>query len=248
MRLNWFTPLSPAPSRSAAWLAQVLPALCTRAEVVLWTDRATGAAPPGVVVEVRRFRPGAVPWAEVHGADLSVYHLADDPDHGAAWEVSRRHPGLVVLQDAVLPRLFLGHFRRQPDGRDAYCAEMERCHGALGRWLAARVWDGRVPPDLLADCCPHLALAVGGTLGVLVHDRAAYDALRPTVPCPLAYQPGPAAWADGLLRLCAEAIRYRPRSVSYYLAARVAAELCTWAGRHAEMLSEQVAGPIVDLC
>jgi hypothetical protein len=51
----------------------------------------------------------------------------------------------------------------------------------------------------------------------------------------------------GLLRLCREAIRYRPHSVSNCLAARVAADLGTWAGRPAEMLNEQIAGPIVDL-
>ncbi len=56
--------------------------------------------PPGLTAAVRRFRPDAVPWAEVQRADLSVYHLVGDPRWcGAIGRVSREHPGVVVLYE-----------------------------------------------------------------------------------------------------------------------------------------------------
>jgi len=426
MRLNWFSPLPPARNGVAEWAGHVLPAVCRRADVVLWTDQAARQLPPGVTAEVRHFQPGALPWAEVQRADLSVYHVGNNAAcHAGIWQVSRRHPGVVVLHDLCLPHLFIDHFRQRNDFA-GYREEMERFYGDTGGWLAPRVWDHRVPPDYLSDRCPHTELAVEGALGVLVHSPAAYEALRPAMRWPLAYQPlayrltrpaAPAAkggepyrlivfghigtnrcldsvlealarfrdggrfhlhvcgplwdenhvkgrvkaldlrrcvtlhgyvgdrdldaalaashlainlrnptmgeaslsqlrlwdhalpalvsrtgwyatlsptavahvdpgaevedlcryleaflrdpasfagmgvegrtwleqyhapdlYADGLLRLCEEAKAYRPRAVSYYLAGRVAAEMSAWAGRHAEALSEQVAGPIVGL-
>jgi len=178
-----------------------------------------------------------VSWAEVHGGDLSIFPLADDPEYGGIWEVSRRHAGLVVLHDVALPRLFTGHFRRQPDGAAAYRAEMERCYGDTGRWLAPRLWDGRVPIDFLADRCPHTALAVEGRwacwstpaphttrCGRRRAGRSPASRGRATRGCT----------PTGCCGLCEEARRYRPRSMSYYLAGRAAAAMSPWAGRHGE--------------
>jgi glycosyltransferase involved in cell wall biosynthesis len=426
MRLNWFSPLPPARTGIVEWAAHVLPALCARAEVILWTDRQTWEPVPRVAAEVRTFRPGAVPWAEVQRADVSIYHLGNNAGHhGGIWQVSRLHPGIVVLHDLCLPHLFLNLFRDQLADFAGYRDALARSYGDQGRWLAPRTWDNRVPPDYLSDRCPQTALAVEGALGVLVHTRDTYDALRPAMKWPLAYQPlpyrpgqhsdvprggppyrlvvfghigsnrcldavlealalfgdcapfhlhvygpvwdekhvsarvtalglvrrvtlhgfvgdreldaalaaahlainlrhptmgeaslsqlriwdhalpslvsqtgwyaslppttvahvhperavddlcrhleaflrdpasfarmgaegrrwleshhAPEEYVDGLLRLCEEAQRYRPRALSYYLAGRAATEMSAWAGRHAEALSEQVAGPIVSL-
>jgi glycosyltransferase involved in cell wall biosynthesis len=190
MRLNWFSPLPPAPTGIAEWTGHVLPALCAQAEVVLWTDQEPWEAVPGVAAEVRRFRPDDVPWAEVQRADLTVYHVGNNARHHAGiCQVSRRHPGVVVLHDLGLPHLFLALYREQRQDRAGYRAELERFYGDFGGWLAPRLWDGRIPVQAVADCYPHTALAVEGALGVLVHTRAAYDALRPAMQWPLAYQP-----------------------------------------------------------
>jgi glycosyltransferase involved in cell wall biosynthesis len=188
MRLNWFSPLPPARTGVAEWAGHVLPALCARAEVVAWTDQAAWSPLPDV--EVRRFRPDEVPWAEVQRADLSVYHVGNNERfHGSIWRVSRRHPGVVVLHDLCLPHLFVNLFREHLNDFATYADEMGRFYGDAGRWLAPRVWDHRVPIDYMADRCPHTALAVEGALGVLVHTRAAHDALRLAQKWPLAYQP-----------------------------------------------------------
>jgi hypothetical protein len=252
MKLNWFAPLPTITGRPGECLAPVLSSLCARAEVVLWADQPT-KLPSGLPAEVRRFRPGAVPWAEVQRAELSIYHLADNAEYGGIWEVSRRHPGLVVLHDVALPRLFLSHFRQQAGGERAYRMALERYYGDVGRRLAPLFWDGRVGVDFVTDRYPHTELAVEGALGVMVPTRAAYDALRPMMRWPLAYQPLPArtdqgeAYTDGLLRLCDEAQRWRARALTYPLAERMAAEISTWAGRYGEVMSERVAEAIVSL-
>jgi glycosyltransferase involved in cell wall biosynthesis len=190
MRLNWFSPLPPAPTGVAEWAAHVLPALCARAEVVLWTDQEHWQPLPDVAAEVRQFQPDAVPWEEIQRAELSVYHVGNnDRHHGGIWQVSRRHPGIVVLHDLRLPHLFLYLFREQWNDPDGYRALLERYHGETGRWLAPMLWDDRVQVDYLSDRCPLTGPAVEGALGVLVHTRAAHDALRPTMRWPLAYQP-----------------------------------------------------------
>jgi glycosyltransferase involved in cell wall biosynthesis len=187
MRLNWFSPLPPARTGIAEWAAHVLPALCARAEVVVWTDQHDWQRPPGVAVEVRPFRTGAVPWGELQRADLSIYHIGNhSPSHGGIWQVSRRHPGVIVLHDLSLPHLFLGLFREELNDFPSYRDLLERFYGDAGRWLAPRLWDNRVAVDTVHARCPHTALAVDGALGVLVHTRAAQDELRPAMKWPLA--------------------------------------------------------------
>jgi glycosyltransferase involved in cell wall biosynthesis len=189
MRLNWFSPLPPARTGIAEWVGHVLPALCARAEVVLWTDQDEWELLPDVPAVVRRYRATSVPWAELHKADVSVYHIGNnDRFHGGIWQVSRRHPGLVVLHDLCLPHLFVPLFRQLNDPA-GYCAAMEHFYGDVGRWLAGMLWDQRVPTEYMADRCPHVELAVEGALGVLVHVPDGFTALKPMRRWPLAYQP-----------------------------------------------------------
>src|SRR5262249_54008952 len=56
----------------------------------------------------------------------------------------------------------------------------------------------------------------------------------------------PERYADGLLRLCDEAKRYRPRAVSYYLAERAAGEMSVWAANRDDA-GEHLAGHSVNL-
>ena len=100
MRLDWFSPLPPAPTDIARSMAQLLPALAARAEVRLWTDRDEWDPALEELAEVRRYRADQVPWEELNRSDLCIYHLGNAKEfHAAIWSVSRRHSGLVVLHD-----------------------------------------------------------------------------------------------------------------------------------------------------
>jgi glycosyltransferase involved in cell wall biosynthesis len=176
MRLNWFSPLPPARTDIAGFTARLLPALCRRAEVVLWTDQEEWDTALAAYGPVRRFDPGTLDWVDLHRADVTVYNIANNPGfHGAAWQVSRRHPGVVVLHDLSLQHLFAGI---HGDDLDGYSEIMGRYYGSAGRWAAEAWWSDRVSVEFLGAYFPLTRLALEGALGVVVHSRRVYEALR----------------------------------------------------------------------
>ena len=176
MRLNWFSPLPPARTDIAGFTARLLPALCRRAEVVLWTDQDEWDPALAAYGPVRRFDPATVDWAEVQRGDVSVYNIANNPRfHAAAWQVSRQHPGLVILHDLSLQHLFAGI---HGDDFDGYAAVMGRAYGSAGRWAAEAWWAERLSVEFLGTYFPLTGLALEGALGVVVHSRALFESLR----------------------------------------------------------------------
>ena len=81
------------------------------------------------------------------GADLDVYHLADDPAHGFAYRPLLRRPGLVVLEEWNLHRLVHAETAGRGDA-GAYRREARRAHGDAGEPSRARCCAGS------ADGCP----------------------------------------------------------------------------------------------
>jgi glycosyltransferase involved in cell wall biosynthesis len=196
MRLNWFSPLPPARTEIAGHTARLLPALAARAEVVLWTDQADWDPALARFGPVRRYAPGRLPWAELNRGTATVYHIGNDPAfHGAIWEVSRRHPGVVVLHDLHLHHLFGGLFKQAGDFA-GYEAALTRYHGPGGARAAAEFWGGRLGADFMAEHFPLTPLALENALGALVHTRPAFERLRragcwPVACAPLPYAPKP---------------------------------------------------------
>jgi glycosyltransferase involved in cell wall biosynthesis len=114
------------------------------------------------------------------GADISVYHIGNNPDaHDWIVDAYRRDPGLVVLHDVVLHHLVAGITIGR--GRsDEYLDAMQRDSGVLGRLLAHGVLDGVLPSlweDRAADF-PLTMWVVEGATGVIVHSRFAEQAVR----------------------------------------------------------------------
>ncbi len=125
MKVAYFSPLPPDTSGIADYSALLLPAL-------------------EQLVEVEVVRPGRT--RPVGGADVSLYHIGNNPD-AHAWIVDalRRQPGVVVLHDWVIHHLVAGMTIGRKDGH-AYLAAMEREAGVPGRLLGYGVLEGRVPP------------------------------------------------------------------------------------------------------
>jgi glycosyltransferase involved in cell wall biosynthesis len=193
MKLNWFSPLPPASTDIAHYTTRVLAPLSRRAHVVLWTDSREWDESLKEFAEVRFFQAGNIRWEEVNRADMSIYHIGNNPlFHGAIWQVSRRHPGIVVLHDERLHHFFDGLYRAQWRDLESYLALMERYYGAEGRRAGEECFrnDAR-NIDEMAERYPLTTLALENALGVITHTRETYTKLTEENRWMVAYLPLP---------------------------------------------------------
>lgn len=206
MRLNWFSPLPPAQAKVADYTAHLLSALCHRSEVVLWTDQAEWDPRVEQQARVCRYHKGQVPWRELNRADMTIYHLGNNPDcHGSAWQISQQHPGIVVLHDITLPDLFTSNYQgrqRQRGDFKELSSDPSWLDSVASKMLTA---ESRIPGSIegrRGSSPPLTQFGGGGSLGILVHTRSVYEELRREQSCPLAYQPlsyptRGASWGNG---------------------------------------------------
>jgi glycosyltransferase involved in cell wall biosynthesis len=204
MKLNWFSPLPPARTEIAYHTRRVLPALSALAEITLWTDQARWDAGLKKYAEVRRYRLTQMPWTVLNRGDVSIYHIGNNPlFHGSIWQVSRLHPGIVVLHDFHLHHFFDGLYRVQWQDPYGYLAKMEFYYGETGRRDAAECFkSGARNIDDMAERYPLTPLALENALGVFVHTQKAFDSLKrenrwPVVYASLPFSATPCLPSDG---------------------------------------------------
>lgn len=148
MKVAYYSPLPPSRSGIADYSALLLPALRERLDVVV-----------------------AEPGRRAPDADVSLYHVGNDPDaHGWIVDALRERPGVVVLHEYVLHHLVAGMTIGRGDGR-AYLDAMERELGVAGRLLGLGVLDNLLP--LLWETQPERFPLAGVVLdrarGLIVH-------------------------------------------------------------------------------
>jgi ubiquinone/menaquinone biosynthesis C-methylase UbiE/glycosyltransferase involved in cell wall biosynthesis len=188
VRLNWFSPLPPVKSGIADYTQRLLPALTAAAEIVLWTDQESWDPAVEDYAKVRSYRLQEMPWAEVNGATMSIFHIGNNHRfHGPIWQVSQRHAGLVILHDVALQQFFAGLFREQWHDRTGYLELMEHFYGAAGRQDAEDFWAGRLTIEYMAEQYRLTRYAIDPALGALVHSQRTFEELRHDSPCPLSY-------------------------------------------------------------
>ena len=195
MKLNWFSPLPPAKTDIAHYTTRVLPALSKLASVVLWTDHDKWDKGVEQYAEVRHYRLDRMQWVNLNRADANIYQIGNNLlFHGAIWQVSRLHAGVVVLHDFRLHHFFDGLYRVQWRDLNSYLAVMEMYYGEEGRREAAESFrdDGR-NIQYMAERYPLTHLALENALGVIVHSRESYDALAAEAKWPIVYAPLPFA-------------------------------------------------------
>jgi glycosyltransferase involved in cell wall biosynthesis len=198
MKLNWFSPLPPAPTDIGHYTTRVLEALSAQAEVTLWTDQASWDSRLNQHAEVRRYKLRRMPWAELNRGDMSVYHIGNNQlFHGPIWQVSQRHPGIVVLHDLRLQHFFAGLYINRWRDLEAYLTQMEFYYGEAGRTDAAALAINKgLDIDEMAERYPLTLLALENALGVLVHTEEAFHQLKSMNLWPVAYAPLPFAAAS----------------------------------------------------
>ncbi|MGI9168339.1 MAG: glycosyltransferase [Pyrinomonadaceae bacterium] len=195
MKLNWFSPLPPAKTEIAHYTKRLLPALSSHAEVTLWTDQRDWDRQLAEFVEVRVYKVKKIPWADLNRADMTVYQIGNNPlFHGSIWQVSRRHPGVIVLHDDRLHHFFDGLYRVEWRDRNSYLELMERYYGEQGRSDADKCYQSEAKNiGYMAELYPLTQLAIENALGVVVHTREAFDSLAANPRSTLAYVPLPFA-------------------------------------------------------
>lgn len=177
MKVNLFSPLPPARSGIADYLWSILPHLRELADVTLWTIQNDWEARLEKYCRVKKV--GDRIWEELHQADMTIYNIGNSAEfHGEIWDISRRHPGVVVLHDLSLQHLFAGTLLHYQNNVDAYLQVMGRYYGEDGREAAQRLVDHRATPEELATRYPLTPLVLERCLGVLVHSRGGFDTLR----------------------------------------------------------------------
>ena len=193
MKLNWFSPLPPANTEIANHTLRTLPALCSLADVTLWTEQKAWDQQLGKFAEIRSFKPGRLPWDDLNRADISIYNLGNNPlFHVAAWQTSRQHPGVVVLHDFRMHHFFDAIYRVKRRDREAYLGVMERYYGQQGRQDGADCYSSDARNiQYMAEHYPLTSLAVEKALGVMVHNETSFEILSKELLCPLSYAPLP---------------------------------------------------------
>ena len=149
MKVAYYSPMPPSRSGVADYSELLLPALRERIEEVVLARRG-------------KRRPEA---------DVSLYHIGNDPDaHGWIVDALREKPGVVVLHEYVLHHLISGITLGRGDAR-GYFDAMERELGVIGRLIALGVADNSLP--LLWETQPERFPLAGTVLdlaeGVIVH-------------------------------------------------------------------------------
>jgi glycosyltransferase involved in cell wall biosynthesis len=178
MRINWFSPLPPAKTEIASYTVRLLPFLQKHAEVILWTDSDKWDRALEDQAIVRRYQPDLMAWADLNRADATIYHIGNHPTfHGSIWQVSKRHPGIVVLHDMLLQHFFATLYWQVGD-LAGYLDLMETHYGQQARSEGQAVWDDKCDIDSIADRYPLTYYALENALGVVTHTREGFEKIK----------------------------------------------------------------------
>jgi len=179
VKLNLFSPLPPTRSDIARLTVHMAPRLARGAEVAIWSSEREWKFDPPSGVTVRHYDLQRPPWREINQADATFYQMGNDPRyHHAIWQMSRQHPGVVILHDLMMQHFFSGLvFHDRGMNRREYLELVERYHGIKGRVLAEAHVQGRLSTEELAQRCPLTEAVTENALATIVHSEAAYAAL-----------------------------------------------------------------------
>lgn len=184
MKLNWFSPLPPAPTDIGHFSKRLLPALAAGADVTLWTDQTKCDPALKRHADVRSYDLRSMPWADLNRGDVCIYNIGNNPlFHGAIWEIARLHPGVVILHDTRLHHLFDGLYRVQRRDLSGYLDMMEFHYGAAAFADARECFMSEGQNiNVMAEKYPLTQLATENALGVVVHSQPGFAALKDSVP------------------------------------------------------------------
>jgi glycosyltransferase involved in cell wall biosynthesis len=118
-------------------------------------------------------------------ADVSLYHLGNNPLHREIYRRALERPGVIVLHDAVLHHFFLGSLKERE-----YTEEFVYNYGAWTEDLARDLWRrrSRSGSDPEYFQYPMLKRVVERSLGVIVHNPRAAAMVARHAPVAVVYE------------------------------------------------------------
>jgi glycosyltransferase involved in cell wall biosynthesis len=180
MKINWFCPLPPARTSIADdYLVGILPSLSKQCELTLWTDQDNWDRSLEKLAIVRHFDPNRISWPNLHEADVTFYNIGNNHlFHASIWQVSRRHPGIVVLHDLRVHNFFDSLYRGQWRDVAGYLAHMKQYYGEQGLRDAKEFVISSVNIDFMTERYPLTPLALENCLAVVVHTQDALEQVK----------------------------------------------------------------------
>jgi glycosyltransferase involved in cell wall biosynthesis len=177
MKINWFSPLPPARTSIADdYLAGILPSLTKHSELTLWTDQSDWDRSMEKFGRVRSYDPRRISWPELNQGEVTFYNIGNNHlFHSSIWQVSREHPGMVILHDLRVHNFFDSLYRGQRRDVAGYLAQMKRYYGDEGlRDAKAFVSSsGEINIDFMTQNYPLTQAALENCLAVVVHTQEA---------------------------------------------------------------------------
>ncbi len=174
MRVAWFTPIG--DGAIADYSRGVLGAMLRLCEARLFCVGPPDRFPAGVPVTDLTAQPQAL--SDLPSFDAVFYNLGNDfEEYAWIFDVARMHPGIVVLHEVTLHRLFLGYYLQHLHRPELYITRMAEHYGIDGLITAHRVLGPWFDPettrvdddDLLRYTFTEEALRMAR--GAVVHSR-----------------------------------------------------------------------------
>jgi glycosyltransferase involved in cell wall biosynthesis len=184
-RIHWISPLPPKETDIAHYTQRILPELCERADVTLWTDAVTWDDELERYCPVKRLDPKRITAGQMRSAHSHEDHPGIPFIHiGNSWvfhtgllDLARRMPSIVVLHDMALQEMYLDAIHNQLFSRETYLEAMHRWYGEDGRKSAQQVLEGQLSAVQLGQKLPGFELAIEGAAAVLTHTPEASQAV-----------------------------------------------------------------------
>lgn len=178
MRIAYFSPLRPQPTGIADYSEEILPHLVQYLDVDLYVD---GYEPSNPLIRDQFPVYDAGEFEERnrdHPYDTLLYQMGNNVSHLYIYRLLQRHPGVVVLHDAVLHHFLGAAFLGQEKDLAAYCEAFPEDVGrALLRRREAGLWT-----EVDHFAFPGIRRAVESSRAVIVHSRTTKEQILQAMP------------------------------------------------------------------
>lgn len=179
MKINWFSPIPPVKTPVAEYTTQVLSHLTKKAQVTVWTPQEQWDKKLEKQAEIRPFTPATVAWNVLRQADINFYNLGNNAAlYNTIWYLSRRQPGVVILQETNFQHFFLQLYITAWQTIDIYGHKMAYYYGRQAEIDVKRFVENEITADYLAQYYPLTELVIENALGTIVFNKKMEDELK----------------------------------------------------------------------
>ena len=140
--------------------------------MTLWTDQPDHAPELDGYARVQHCDMKRMRWADLNRADVSIYHLTGNTSVEFAWDVSRFHPGVVILHGNDLHGLYRGLHQRCGD-LGGYLDRVQSWYGSKALPEARKHWESSLEDAQASQLFPFVADAASSALGLAAHSAFA---------------------------------------------------------------------------